>query len=253
VGKGVVGVLLVEDEPHAREDLLSYDWEAMGARVVGVADHGARALSLCASLQPHLMLCDITMPLLDGLQTLEALRKTGSSTLVALLTCHRSFEYAKRAVALGALDYIEKMELDESILRELIQKVARQTRIPLLSGETGEPVNGTLHPEVDRAIRLIRHDYATDLTLKQVAESVHLSPSYFSALFHSETGQTFNEYVTGVRIEHAVHLLSSTDLKVYEVAERVGIPNYRYFTQVFKRICGVSPIAAQKKTGPRST
>ena len=80
-----------------------------------------------------------------------------------------------------------------------------------------------------------------------MAGAVHLSPSYMSSLFHAEVGQTFNDFLTGVRIEHAAHLLSTSNMKVYEVAQQVGIPNYRYFTSVFKRICGVSPIAAQKK------
>ncbi len=244
-----IGVLIVDDEPHIREDLLSFNWEAMGARVIGIADNGARALSLCASLRPHLMLCDITMPLLDGLSLLETLRRAGSGTLVALLTCHRNFDFAKRAVALGALDYIEKAELDDALLRALVRKAAAATTLPPLSGAPSEPVNGAVRPEVDRAIRLIRQRYGENLSLRQIAEAVHLSPSYFSTLFHAEVGQTFNDYVAGVRMEHAARLLSTTDMKVYEVAMQVGIPNYRYFTQVFKRMYGVSPLAAQKKRG----
>ena len=243
----LLGVLLVDDEPHIREDLLAYAWEAMGACVIGVADNGARALSLCASLKPHLVLCDIAMPLLDGLQLLEALKRTNSPTLVALLTSYRSYEYAKRAVSLGALDYLEKIDISPESISTLIQKAKAATRLPLLNAPSAEPVNGMLHPEIDRAVRIIRRDYAKNLTLKQVANAVGLSPNYMSTIFHAEVGQTFNDYLTCVRIERAAYLLSTSSMKVYEVANQVGIPNYRYFTNVFKRIYGVSPIAAQKK------
>lgn len=80
-----------------------------------------------------------------------------------------------------------------------------------------------------------------ELTLEALADKVHLSPSYISKLFKRETGENLSVYIQNVRIRQAKLLLSTTDLKTYEVAERVGIPDPVYFSRTFKKITGMKP------------
>lgn len=80
-----------------------------------------------------------------------------------------------------------------------------------------------------------------DLSLTEVANQVNLSSSYLSTLFSQETGQTFKEYLTGVRIDQSKQLLRTTMLKSVEIAEQVGYNDPHYFSTVFKKSTGLSP------------
>jgi len=87
----------------------------------------------------------------------------------------------------------------------------------------------------------IDQHYREDLSLESLAGMVYLSPSYLSKLFKRKTGKNISAYIQGMRIEAAKALLHTTDLKTYEVAERVGIGDAVYFSRIFKKVTGVKP------------
>lgn len=80
-----------------------------------------------------------------------------------------------------------------------------------------------------------------DLSLQSVCSALAVSKSYLSPIFKSHTGMTFVEYLTRIRMEEAETLLSRTDLKVYEIAERVGFRDSHYFSLTFRKQTGLSP------------
>lgn len=90
-----------------------------------------------------------------------------------------------------------------------------------------------------------------DLDLKKVAGMVHISPSYVSTLFKRYTDINFSDYVLQIRIEKAIELLLHTELKVYEIAEKIGFTNTQYFSVIFKRNAGLSPVEYRQQN--RST
>jgi two-component system response regulator YesN len=91
------------------------------------------------------------------------------------------------------------------------------------------------------------HDYIdqhymdANLSLNEVAARVNLSPSHFSTVFSQETGQTFKEYLTEVRIRRAKELLRSTTLKSFEISYQIGYSDPHYFSYVFRKHTGLSP------------
>jgi len=85
-----------------------------------------------------------------------------------------------------------------------------------------------------------------DLTLEEVASTVQVSPGYLSRLLKRETGFSFVDYLTRVRITKAVHLMADPAVKVYEVAEAVGYQSQHYFSRAFKRVFGRSPVEYRK-------
>jgi two-component system, response regulator YesN len=91
------------------------------------------------------------------------------------------------------------------------------------------------------------HDYIdqhymdANLSLNEVASQVNLSPSHFSTVFSQETGQTFKEYLTEVRIRHAKELLRSTTLKSFEISYQIGYSDPHYFSYVFRKHTSLSP------------
>lgn len=91
------------------------------------------------------------------------------------------------------------------------------------------------------AMNYISAHFSEAVTLQDVAEHLHLNPSYFSRIFKRSSGSTFKEYLTKVRVEEAKRLLRNTDYPLLDIAIGVGFDNQSYFTSVFKRLTGLTP------------
>lgn len=102
------------------------------------------------------------------------------------------------------------------------------------------------------AVQYIRANYNTDVTLEKVASVVFLNPAYFSQVFKQKTGSGFKEYVTGLRIEKAVHLLEHTPLKLVDIAEKIGYQDVKHFTQVFRKRMQVTPTEYRQQLASNS-
>lgn len=94
---------------------------------------------------------------------------------------------------------------------------------------------------ISKAVDYMNQHYGEDITLKSLAEKVNKSASYFSCIFKKEMGVNFNEYLNQVRIKNAMEMLHMPDVVIYEVAEKTGFHDYKYFTKVFRKLCGCSP------------
>ncbi len=99
---------------------------------------------------------------------------------------------------------------------------------------------------MDEALTYIKDHFQKDLGMEQVAEKVGVSVSYFSLLFKQRTGSTFLDYLTNLRMDYACLFLENSDLKTYEIAEKVGYTDQRYFSQVFKKKMKKTPSEYRK-------
>lgn len=100
---------------------------------------------------------------------------------------------------------------------------------------------------IDKARRIIEERLSdSKFSLNDICDELYLSTSQFSMLFKEGTGQTFVEYLTSQRIEEAKRLLKTTDLKGYEVAEKTGFSDPRYFSIVFKKMTGLTAMEYRK-------
>ena len=94
---------------------------------------------------------------------------------------------------------------------------------------------------IDRAKDYINANYQREISLDDVSREVDISPYYFSKVFKEATGENFIDYLTGLRIEKAKELLTSTDMSMKEICIEVGYANPNYFSRIFKKIVGLSP------------
>ncbi|WP_426446722.1 response regulator transcription factor [Paenibacillus sp. S-38] len=120
-------LLLVEDEPYVRETIKStVDWSSAGFRLVGEAEDGAEALELIGRLRPDLVICDIVMPVMDGIEVLEKAKADYPESRFIMLTCMNEFEYARSALEYGASGYLLKLSLSPEALLGALAKAAKE-------------------------------------------------------------------------------------------------------------------------------
>ncbi|OXS78708.1 response regulator transcription factor [Domibacillus enclensis] len=370
----MINVIIADDEPLILKNLqLIIPWNDLGCDVRGTAKNGQEAYELCRQMDADLLLTDISMPEVTGLELLKKLHQLPNKPLSIIISGYDEFEYAREGLKYNAMDYIlkpidyaelqqciqkavrhikerstqqyelEKQRLYEAVTTGVFEKDARRFRKPLIpllfqhppqafpsvpsiegqkmysislssvqhvvlleveledrqtllgrltyqEADTkiliGLPLEGEeeVKPAVQKLMKwmdvhhvfeesallieeaeqkyqskksatdaigharsFIEAHFYEDISAEQAADYAGISISYFSLLFKQVTGSTFLDYVTTFRIEKACRMLVQTQLKTYEIAEKVGYTDQRYFSQVFKKRVGVTPSEYRKQ------
>ena len=360
----MVKVFLVEDEAIIRRGIKkNVEWEKNGFEFVGEAGDGEYAYPQILKTEPDILITDIKMPFMDGLELSHLVKKILPNTKIIILSGYNEFEYAKEAITIGISEYLLK-PVTAASLTAVLRKVKEEIReekeksrlleryfvsyekynefldktdytgvdrkliqdflklgsageegmfideylaavgannyrslllrqymtidifccvqeflkglsvcadeippelgdikyIPKIVGSEEQTVSylkelfafaiserdrvsgnryGSL---IDTAKQyLAEHFESNDVSLNTVAAQVGVSSSYFSSIFKQETGQSFVEYLTKLRIDKACELLRCTTLRTSEIGERVGYNDPHYFSATFKKVTGVSP------------
>ena len=236
-------VLIVEDEEMIRKGIvLTVDWAALDCVVVGEASNGLEGLEAARRLEPTLIITDLKMPQMDGLEMLRALREEGCAAYVIILTAYDQFEYAQSALRLGAVDYLLK-PFHDGELENAVNRLRSRMESGSAAPETmGIPRKGDKSRYVLEAMAYIsKHYNEPDISVGTVAQSLNISEGYLSHTFKKETDYTLLNYLTRYRIHKAMELLKDCRVKVYEVAEQVGYRDIAYFSATFKKYTGISP------------
>lgn len=126
-------------------------------------------------------------------------------------------------------------------LYEIIQYFAEQ--FEMIMRAIGNTSNEYIFDDI---LYYIDHNYSAQLKLETIASLFGYNSSYLGKLFSQKMDQNFNSYLDVVRIKHSVELLDTTDLKVYEIATKVGYSNVNYFHHKFKKLKGISPVEYRK-------
>ena len=273
-------LLIVDDEQMIRNGLKhSIAWESIGINQVFTAEDSYVALRICEENMIQIVITDICMPEIDGLELSKRLKYIYPAMQIIMLSGKAEFEYARQSMRLGAVDYLLKpidvKELMKCVENAVIQfhQVQKKLEEDLQSliGDSGEQnilaVSGqgtALHerlfskdtevrksmegvsPVMKKAVDYINLNFRNALNAQEMAEQVGLSKNYFSSQFKKELGISFVEYLNRVRTYQAKRLLKDTNYMTYEIAEAVGYSNYNYFSTVFKNITGTAPSEYRK-------
>lgn len=251
-------IVIVEDEILVKKGLvLTTDWEKLGCRVVGEAENGLQGIEVIEKLKPDIVLTDVRMPGMNGIEMIERLKGKVEAEYI-ILSAYSEFSYAKKAISLGVREYLVKPidddELETAVLRATEHLLERKRYLALQEHiENSEISKALLFKEyysdgknsrtdnMNKAVSYIVENYSKDISIKDVCESIGISESYLARLFKQESGYTFNDYLTNYRIKQACFLLADPQIRVYEVAEKVGYKSQRYFGVVFKKLVGKTP------------
>ena len=236
-------VLIVEDEEMIRKGIvLTVDWAALDCMVVGEAANGVQGLEAARRLEPSLIITDLKMPQMDGIEMLKALRAQGCTAYVIILTAYDNFSYVQSALRLGAVDYLLKPFHDGDLENAITRVQQRMKPETTETAPLGIVRKGDKSKYVQEAMDYISAHYNDpDISVGTVAKSLNISEGYLSHTFKKETDYTLLNYLTRYRIHKAMELLKDCRVKVYEVAEQVGYRDIAYFSATFKKYAGISP------------
>lgn len=242
-------LLVVDDEPLVRKGIVTLiDYEKLGISEIYEAVNGREAYDLFDMHSPDIVLLDINLPKINGLELAKRFKDESPSVKIAMLTGYDYFDYALSALKIGVEDYILKPVSRDDITTLLIKLIAsiESDRTTLELRGMIKNIHETEHIEDDSykksLIQITERELGNNaFSLTNLASQMGFSPGYTSTLFKMLMGQSFQDYMLARRLEKAKLLLLTTELKIYEVAERVGFEDVNYFSVRFKKMFGVSP------------
>ncbi len=237
-------VMVADDETYmleAMEKLI--DWKRLDCQLVYKAKNGQELLEQIKRETPDIVITDIKMPLLSGIQVAQYIYEHMIPTKVIILTAYADFEYAQEAIQYDVCGYIIKTSVIE-MLPEMIKKAIRKLSIPT----EGEKEGGEFYQDdiFGRLQKYVEEHYTDKLTLRQIAQDIHANGSYLSRLYKMKTGQNLFDMINTMKLEKAKEYMSQGN-KIYEIAQKVGFDDVSYFSRVFRKYEGCSPREYEKK------
>lgn len=232
----VLRIAIVDDEDKMKQGLRKWIEKADPEyQVIGVYSNGKEALKQLEQTAAEVVITDIKMPQMDGLELIRHLKKRNADIKFIIVSGLTEFEHARTAIRLGVVHYLVKPIVKTELVQVLHELAQQQPKQATCSMNRHSRTIGQVK-------QLIEQGYKQEIHLSQLAKKVYLTPSYLSKRFKTEMNKTITDYIIEVRMKKAKELLRERlDLKVYEVAELVGYPDPVYFNKLFKKEVGMTP------------
>ena len=268
----MIRLLIADDEKLEREALAELVQRRFEREVVlEVAENGRKAADTAVLWGADLILMDIEMPGMSGLDAARAVLAQRPSCRVIFVTAYSLFQYAHEAVHLGACDYLLKPvdpdELEASV-RRAMRQIETERKLKELAAAQPQPEQTETEEEAEDAPeegensqtalvmahvrRYLEDNYMFDLSLDSVGEILHISPAYLSAQFKKYQKMNFLDCLTELRINAAKELLTDPFRSSAEVASMVGYEDASYFARAFKKRTGMTPTQYRRQAGRKA-
>ena len=268
----MIRLLIADDEKLEREALAELVQRRFEREVVlEVAENGRKAADTAVLWGADLILMDIEMPGMSGLDAARAVLAQRPSCRVIFVTAYSLFQYAHEAVHLGACDYLLKPvdpdELEASV-RRAMRQIETERKLEELAAAQPQPEQTETEAEAEDAPeesensqtalvmahvrRYLEDNYMFDLSLDSVGEILHISPAYLSAQFKKYQKMNFLDCLTELRINAAKELLADPFRSSAEVASMVGYEDASYFARAFKKRTGMTPTQYRRQAGRKA-
>lgn len=268
----MIRLLIADDEKLEREALAELVQRRFEREVVlEVAENGRKAADTAVLWGADLILMDIEMPGMSGLDAARAVLAQRPSCRVIFVTAYSLFQYAHEAVHLGACDYLLKPvdpdELEASV-RRAMRQIETERKLEELAAARPQPEQTETEEEAEDAPeasensqtalvmahvrRYLEDNYMFDLSLDSVGEILHISPAYLSAQFKKYQKMNFLDCLTELRINAAKELLADPFRSSAEVASMVGYEDASYFARAFKKRTGMTPTQYRRQAGRKA-
>lgn len=231
-------LLIVDDEELTcrgmQARILEMGFASLDA--VDAAFSAEEALELARSRRVDILLTDVRMVNLNGLELIEAMQKLYPHVCCIIMTAYANFEYAHQAIKLGVKAFLLKPFSRE----EMYETISAAIRTAMETGGVEQANANKTSDPISWAKEYVRERLHEEISMAQVANELNLSYNYFSKLFKQQTGQSFIAYVTDEKMKLAGQMLRAGQ-KTTEVARALGYPIPQNFTRAFSRYWGCTP------------
>jgi YesN/AraC family two-component response regulator len=232
-------LVIVDDEPVLRDGLaLHFPWEKFNFKVKEVFDNPRKALAFFSKDTADVLLTDIRMPLMSGLELIRHIKEhPRNKTIMCLLSAWRDFSYAQEGMALGIKYYLVKPTSFEEIggtFRKIKQELDEQ--IP-----AAEALPETENTIVKQAFAIMMTQTAA-CSLFSIADELGLDASYLSRLFKKETGEKFRDRLRRIKMEQAAAMLQSqVNYTNRDISVALGYQDSQNFCRTFQKFFNMTP------------
>lgn len=267
-------ILVIED------DRITLDLYLKGLKVKGFdpigADNGFVGIEKAQEYLPDLVICDITMPDMDGYSVLSTLRQNPQTAIIPLifLTGSNTKADLRKAMELGADDYLTKPSTLDELLRAIASRLQKQATLydwcafqfdkasrSVLAIAEDANISQTScqevssedalffpsNPQLKEVFDFIEAHYHQGITLCDVAEAVGYSPAYLTNRVARQTGETVNSWIVKRRMAGARLLLQNSDRTIEKIAKALGYQDVSHFSRQFRQHHGLPPQAWRKE------
>lgn len=251
-------VIIVDDESIIRKGFKQYIEECgLPFQVIGAARNASEAMELIEQTVPHALFVDINMPMVNGLDLLRLVKSRFEQIVAVMISGYDHFDYARQALQLHAFDYMLK-PVPKSDLKRLLLRLDQHLRtiygddyVESVKSKGQEEMGEALIGVSDGSVILSKVTayiencyYDPDLNVSRVAAIFHMNQTYLSKRMKQELGASFLEYLTELRISKAKEILDNSmhNIKIGDLAVKVGYTNQYYFSRLFKNRVGISPL-----------
>lgn len=254
--KEMLKVIIVDDEALIINLIkMKVDWEKLGMEVVAQYSNSVEAYEALDIKKPDIILTDICMPNMSGIELARQSMKILPDVKVIIITGYDEFEFALDSIKIGVADYILK-PINSTALMDALERTKKKIQkenpstINAKAGLNTNESKNLQDNELDEIGRknLLKEIIAyidknisnQDLNVNMVAQEFCFSTGHFCRLFKSTMRKTFGEYLSDIRYAKAKDYLYSSDLKCYEIGEKIGITDAHYLSIWFKKKSGIS-------------
>ena len=249
-------IVIVEDEELIRKGLeYTFNWLTYDCVVIGEAKNGKEGFDLIKKVRPDIVITDVKMPILDGLEMLSNFKEIYFETIV--ITGYAEFDYAKKAIKQNVSGFILK-PIDHNelglVLEKIISKIEKKKMLKEISQSVSNfsemhLIDKDLYFKntnyecwfIPKVLEYIEDNYSERIGIKDIADQLKISSTYLNRKFKKETKYTFNNFLNKYRIQRSLEYIREGNMLIYEIARAVGFTEYKYFSRVFKKYMKHTP------------
>jgi len=240
--------IIVEDEPYILNSLERHLKQIDPAfQVVGKFQNGKDALDFLKQEVIHLVITDISMPVMDGITLSQKIHEAHPHVITIIMTGFADFNYARAALKYHVFEYLLKPVNPEE-LSDCLNKIRLQLDTNYTLTEESHPYGKDTAQTVNYLKLYIKENYMHEVDFSVLAANLGFSSAYLTKIFTKHVGESPIKYLTGVRINEAKRLLADTTIPIHGVGESVGYPDQFYFSKTFRKWTGINPSAYRKKS-----
>ena len=231
-------LVIIDDEPKIRKGLQHILDKQPAWNVAGVFENGPEALEYLEEHTADVIITDIKMPEMNGLEMIARLREKNVRARVIILSGYSNFHFAQQAIELGVFRYMLKPTNPRELL-QVLEKIEKDRQGKKEKAEEKKPSVGNLLTE--KAVEYIEENYALKINVKEIAAHLYVSPNYLSNLFKQHMQENISSYIIHFRLEKSLDYLRCPEYNISDIAEKVGIGNARYYSNLFKKKYDMTP------------